>query len=135
MLRLSKKSEYALMAVKYIALQQERNCITAKEIAIKYNLPYELISKILQRLVKSNVINSVQGARGGYKLSKLPSDISIMEIISAVEPDYQITKCFKEGSSKENCEHLNCCMIREPLRKIQGEIDKLFRNMTVTEFI
>src|SRR5690606_6440290 len=113
MLRLSKKSEYALMAVKYIALQQERDCITAKEIAVKHNLSYELISKILQRLVKSNVICSIQGARGGYRLSKLPSDISLMEIISAVEPGYQITECFNKESSEENCEHFNCCMIRE----------------------
>lgn len=135
MLRLSKKSEYALMAIKYIALQQAKNCVTAREIAINYNIPFELVSKVLQQLAKYNVVNSVQGAKGGYRLSKLPSDISIIEILSAVEPDYQITNCMKLNSSEEDCEHFNCCRIRDPLIKIQNEIDKLFKNMTVTEFI
>jgi len=135
MLRLSKKSEYALMAVKYIALQQEKNCVTAREIAENYNLPYELVSKVLQRLTRYNVVNSVQGAKGGYKLSKIPADISLIEIITAVEPNYQITNCMKENSSTKDCEHFNCCMIRNPLIKIQNEIDKLFKNMSVTEII
>jgi Rrf2 family protein len=135
MLRLSKKSEYALMAVKYIALQQEKNCVTAREIALNYNLPYELVSKVLQQLARFNVVNSVQGAKGGYRLSKIASDISLIEVISAVEPNYQITNCMRENSSREDCEHFNCCKIRNPLIKIQNEIDKLFRSMTVTEFI
>lgn len=135
MLKLSKKSEYALMAVKYIALQNGRNCITAREIADKYSLPYELVSKVLQQLTKYNVVNSIQGARGGYRLSKIPADISIIEIISAVEPNYQITNCMKENSSIKDCEYFNCCMIRNPLIKIQSEIENLLKNMTVTEII
>ncbi len=135
MLRLSKKSEYALMAVKYIALQQEKNCVTAREIAANYNLPFELVSKVLQQLTRFNVVNSVQGAKGGYKLSKIPDDISLIEVITAVEPNYQITNCMREDSSIKDCEHFNCCMIRNPLIKIQNEIDKLFKNMSVTEII
>jgi Rrf2 family cysteine metabolism transcriptional repressor len=135
MLRLSKKTEYALMAVKYIALQQEKNCVTAREIAQSYSIPFELISKILQQLTRYNIVNSVQGARGGYRLSRIPSAISIIEIISAVEPNYQITNCMKESSSENDCEHFNCCKIRNPLIKIQNEIDKVFKSMTVTEFI
>ncbi len=135
MLRLSKKSEYALMAVKYIALQQDKNCVTAREISNNYSIPYELVSKVLQRLARFNVVVSLQGAKGGYRLSKLPSDISLIEVISAVEPNYQITSCMKENSSSDDCEHFNCCKIRNPLIKIQTEIDKIFKNMTVTEFI
>jgi len=135
MLKLSKKSEYALMAVKYIALQQEKNCVTAREISKNYSLPFELVSKVLQKLTRYNVISSVQGSRGGYKLSKIPANISLIEIISAVEPHYQITNCMNENSSSKDCQHFNCCMIRNPLIKIQNEIDKLFKNMSVTEII
>jgi len=135
MLRLSKKSEYALMAVKYIALQNGKACVTAKEISQSYNIPYELVCKVLQRLTKNNVITSFQGAKGGYRLSKLPSDIFLIEILSAVEPDYKITNCMKQNSSEEDCQHFNCCRIRNPLIKIQNEIDNLFKNISVTEFI
>lgn len=135
MLKLSKKSEYALMAVKYIALQQNKTCVTAREIAKNYNLPYELVSKVLQQLTRYNLILSIQGAKGGYKLGKGPSDISLIDIISAVEPRYQITNCIKEGSSVEDCEHYDCCMIRDPLIKVQNKIDNLLKNITVTEII
>lgn len=135
MLRLSKKLEYALMAVKYIALQQEKNCVTAREIADNYNLPYELVSKVLQQLTRYNLVTSVQGARGGYRLSRIPEDIFLLEIISAVEPNYQITNCMNERSSEKDCEHFNCCKIRNPLIKIQIEIDNLFKRMSLTEFI
>ncbi len=135
MLKLSKKSEYALMAVKYIALQQEKNCITAREISQSYNIPYELISKILQQLTKYNIINSIQGKKGGYRLSRIPGNISLIEVITAVEPKYQITNCMREDSSVDDCQHFNCCMIRDPLIKIQNEIDKLFKNMSITEII
>jgi len=135
MLKLSKKSEYALMAVKYIALQQNRACVTAREIASNYNLPYELVSKVLQQLTRYNVVFSIQGARGGYKLSKGTSDISLIDIISAVEPRHQITNCMMEGSSVEDCEHYDCCMIRDPLIKVQSKIDNLLKNIMITEII
>jgi len=135
MLKLSKKSEYALMAVKYIALQQDKTCVTAREIAKNYNLPYELVSKVLQQLTRYNVVLSIQGAKGGYRLGKGTSDISLIDIISAVEPRHQITNCMMEGSSVKDCDHYDCCMIRDPLIKIQNKIDNLLKNITVTEII
>jgi len=134
MLRLSKKTEYALMAVKYIALQQ-KNCVTAREIAENYDLPFELISKILQQLTRYKIISSIQGSKGGYRLSRIPGDISLIDIISAIEPDYHLTNCMKDGSSLKDCEHFDCCIIKNPLIKIQNEIEKLLKNMTVTEII
>ena len=135
MLKLSKKSEYALMAVKYIALQQNKSCVTAREISKNYNLPYELVSKVLQQLTRYNVVLSIQGARGGYKLSKSTSDLSLIDIISAVEPRHQITNCMMEGSSVEDCEHYDCCVIRDSLIKVQSKIDNLLKNIMIREII
>jgi Rrf2 family protein len=135
MLRLSKKTEYALMAVKYIASNDDKNCITAKEISNSYNISYELVSKALQQLVKYEVVQSIQGARGGYRLSKTPGNVTLMDIILAVEPDYKITCCMKENSSNDDCEHFHCCEIRDPLIKVQKEIDNLFINITINEII
>ena len=70
MLKLSKKSEYALMAVRYLAINSAGKYSTAKEISEFYNIPYELASKVLQQLVRKNVISSYQGIRGGYTLLK-----------------------------------------------------------------
>jgi len=131
MLKLSKRTEYALMAVKYIARKKENNCITAKEISEGYNIPYGLLSKILQLLTKSNIVQSFQGTKGGYTLTRSPGSMTLIDIIRAVEPDYQITDCMSPKSSEKDCNHFNCCMIREPLIKVQREIDRVFRSTTI----
>ncbi len=133
MLKLSKKTEYALMAVKYIALKNHGSCITAKEISDSYKIPYELLAKILQQLSKRDIIRSAQGVKGGYFLNKPPDKINLVEIISAVEPNYRLMDCMKEDSSETDCIHFNCCQIRDPLVKIHKEIDKIFRTTTVKQ--
>ncbi len=135
MLKLSKKSEYALMAVRYLAINSNGNYSTARDISMHYEIPYELVAKVLQQLVKKNIITSYQGVRGGYLLVKTPDQISLMEIISAIEDNYQITNCMNEKSSQKDCSHFECCMIRDPLIKVQREIDKVFQNMKVNQIL
>lgn len=135
MLKLSKKTEYALMAVKYIALKKDTQCTTAKEIADGYNIPLELLAKVLQQLKRNEIINSFQGNKGGYALSRSPENISLIDIISAIENDYQLTDCFKESSSEKDCEHFNCCKIKDPLIIVQREIDKVFKQITIKQIL
>jgi Rrf2 family protein len=135
MLRLSKKSEYALMAVRYLAINTNSKCSTARDIAQYYQIPYELVAKILQQLVKKNLILSSKGVRGGYSLMRAPEQISLMDIISAIENSYEITNCMNEKSSQTDCSHYDCCMIRDPLIKVQKEIDKLFINMKINQIL
>lgn len=135
MLKLSKKSEYALMAVRYLAINSRVKYSTAKEISDFYDIPFELASKVLQQLVKKNIISSFQGVRGGYSLVKAPEEISLIEVISAIEEKYQITDCMKETGSIEDCNHFDCCKIRNPLIKLQKEIDNLFQNMKINQII
>ena len=135
MLKLSKKTEYALMAVKFIAIKNHNSSVTAKEISEGYSIPYDLLSKILQQLTRMRIINSFQGIKGGYSLLKLPSEITLFDIIKAIEPDYQITECLHYGSTETDCDHFNCCTIRNPLAKVQKEIDKLFRSVTIQQIL
>ncbi len=135
MLKLSKKTEYALMAVKYIAVNNGGNCITAKEISSSYKISYELVSKILQQLTKFNLVQSFQGVKGGYTLPRSPNEITLIEILKAVEPNYYITDCMSESGSSEDCRHFDCCMIRNPLMKIQKQIENIFKQTTIKEII
>jgi len=65
MLRLSKKADYALMAMRHLAAHAEREAVCARELAESYDLPPELLAKVLQKLVKGRLLTSVQGLRGG----------------------------------------------------------------------
>ncbi|MDR3611476.1 MAG: Rrf2 family transcriptional regulator [Ignavibacteriaceae bacterium] len=135
MLKLSKKTEYALMAVKFMARNAADGSVTAKEISEGYNIPYDLLSKVLQQLTHKKLVNSFQGIKGGYTLNHDPENVTLFDIISAVEPNYQITDCFQEGSTEKDCTYINCCMIRDPLAKVQKEIDKLFKAVTIQQIL
>ncbi|MCJ7552781.1 MAG: Rrf2 family transcriptional regulator [Ignavibacteriaceae bacterium] len=135
MFKLSKKAEYALMAARYMALNNHGQCVTAKEISESYNISYELLAKVLQNLVKMGIINSFQGSKGGYNLSKKPEEISLTELISAVEKDYKIISCYEESSTKNDCLHLNFCKIRDPLILVQQKLDKVFQETKLVHII
>ena len=123
------------MAVKYIALNQNGSCITVKEISDKYDISFELLSKVLQRLNKHNIVSSFQGAKGGYVLNKSPFELTLIEIIQAIENDYKITDCMNGAGTTEDCRHVECCQIRDPLLKIQKEIEKVFKQTTLNQIL
>lgn len=135
MLKLSKKAEYALMATRFMALNNHGQCVNAREISDSYNISYELVAKVLQKLAKTNLIESFQGSKGGYSLAKEAEKISLIEIIKSVEPDYAITSCLNDKSTELDCSHINCCKIRDPLSLVQSKIDKVFQDTKLSHII
>src|SRR5919106_1056069 len=81
MLRLSKKADYALMAMKHLATRSDAASASAREIAEAYEIPLELLAKVLQRLVRSRLLVSVQGTRGGYRLGRAAAAIPVSDFI------------------------------------------------------
>lgn len=119
MLRLSKKADYALMAMKHLALNGERGASSAREIAEQYDIPVELLAKVLQRLVREGLLVSHQGTRGGYLLARTAAHISIAEVIAAVEGPLTVTACATEETT---CDQYAKCSIRDPLWRIKDRI-------------
>src|SRR3981081_4921329 len=93
MLRLSKKADYALMAMKHLALGRDRGSSSAREIAEQYDIPIELMAKVLQRLVRRGLLASRQGTRGGYELARRPVQISVADVIQAIDGPVTVTAC------------------------------------------
>src|SRR6185436_1851315 len=93
MLRLSKKADYALIAMKHLALRGDRGSSSAREIAGQYDIPIELLAKVLQRLVRRGLLASHQGTRGGYQLARVPAQISVADVIQAIEGPVTVTAC------------------------------------------
>ena len=96
MLRLSKKADYALMAMKHLALRGDRGSSSAREIAEQYDIPIELMAKVLQRLVRRGLLASQQGTRGGYQLARTPAQISVADVIQAIDGPVTVTACSTE---------------------------------------
>src|SRR5205085_135631 len=128
MLKLTKKADYGLIALKHLAVNQSRGSSSAKEIADCYGIPLPLLSKILQKLGKSGFLRSEQGTNGGYKLARDPRDITALEVIRTIDGPIVLTACFTEHGF---CSHSDRCNVREPLRKVHEGILKLLSSITI----
>lgn len=134
MVRLSKRVEYGLIAIRHIATRPLGELVTAKEIAEQYSIPYELLAKVLQKLSKVGLINSVHGVHGGYALGRGPDSIRVSDIINAIEGTKPaITECLADGPN--TCDVFDVCTIKSPLGKVQSSIDRAFHAMTLSEIV
>ena len=119
MLRLSKKADYALIGMKHLATRADAGSSSAREIAEQYDIPVELMAKVLQRLARRHLVISHQGTRGGYRLARPTGAISVADIIQAIDGPLTVTACSTEA---ENCGQYAKCSVRDPLWKIKDRI-------------
>jgi Rrf2 family protein len=132
MLKLSKKAEYAILAVQYLA-ENPGDKLNAKEIAQNLELSFEFLSKTMQSLMKSGLVNSIQGVKGGYVLSKPANSITLMEIMNATDEKIGIVNCM--NIEDDDCNRNDKCAIKNPMHKIQKLIDGIFVNTTIYDLI
>lgn len=134
MLHLSKKVEYGLIALRHMAMKPMGLVFTAKELAKEYDVPYELLAKVLQKLARGGIVRSLQGVRGGYVLARKPAELSVSKIIRIIEEERpMVAECYSDGA--DSCYLFDNCTIRRPLGKLQRNLNVLFDRMTVQEII
>lgn len=141
MLKLSKKADYALLALQYMATVQSGinarpRVVNTKEIAKEHHIPVELLAKVLQTLAKHQLIESHHnGPKGGYVLGRVPKDITMAQVLEAIEGPLGLTDCFHEKNDQSQCEQMDCCNIRTPLFKIQESIFQLLNSMSIEDLL
>lgn len=134
MLKLTKKADYGLIALRHLALGETGATASAKEMADAYGLPLPLLSKILQKLARGGMLQSVAGTNGGYRLTRDPARISAMEVIRAIDGPVVLTSCFTEHSGEhKNCNTSAMCTVREPLRRVHEAMLGLLEKFTIAE--
>ena len=135
MVRLSKKTEYALLALQYIGTHRN-DVVSAKEISNKMNIPFEYLSKTMQILMKHGIVISKQGKAGGYRLAKTSDEISIADVIQAIEEKnaMEIDE-WLYNLKKTTCNRLEICTIRNPLKELQSKIEKMLNTTKLSEMI
>jgi len=128
MLKLTKKADYGLMALKYLAEHPETPALSAKDVADAYGIPAQLLAKILQRLTKTGLLRSHAGMNGGYALARDPRKISAFEVIHAIDGPLFITSCTKGAKS---CDLAPGCTIKEPLARVNETIIGVLRSISI----
>jgi Rrf2 family protein len=130
MLKLTKKADYGLIALKHLAVNSGGAASSAKAIAESYGIPLPLMAKILQKLAKLGMIHSLPGANGGYKLARPADSITALEVIRGIDGPIILTRCFTEHGA---CEQSERCTVRAPLRKVHEGILQLLNDITISD--
>ncbi len=130
MLKLTKKADYGLIAMRHLAAHADLGACSAKDLAELYGMPQEALAKILQKLTKSGLLVSQYGINGGYVLARDPRKISAFEVIQAIEGPMFMTSC---STAVHDCDQSPRCTVREPLRKVSRSIEEVLSQLTIWE--
>ena len=129
MLKLSKTVEYALISLNHISQADTNSPITVRYISDLYNIPYELLAKILQKLSKQDILESIHGPKGGYKLNDNYNSLTLIEFIEILEGPFGITGCLTDSE----CDQLLNCNIITPIEKINSRLYKVFSEIKLNK--
>lgn len=134
MLRLTKKADYSLIALKHFAQRQResRDAVSAKEVADRCGIPLPITCKLLQKLGKSGFLVSEYGTNGGYRLARHPGLISALEVIRAIDGPIVLANCFTD---EMRCDHSTRCTVKKPLRRIHEGILRLLESVSIEDMV
>ncbi|MHC4266484.1 MAG: RrF2 family transcriptional regulator [Planctomycetota bacterium] len=132
MLQLTLTADYALRAVVYIASKGLDRYVPAAEIAQEQQIPRLYVSKILQCLTRSEIISTIPGRKGGAKLQRYPDEISVFEVIEAVDGSVSLNRCL---SNSEQCSRSSFCKIRPFWVKTQKSLVNTLGQARISHFV
>lgn len=127
MLRISKLSDYGTVVMVYLVGQSDRLC-NARDIALHTHLAMPTVSKLLKRLATAGLLSSVRGVHGGYRLQREARDISVAEIIYAVDEYRGLTECSVQPNA---CSLQGVCHIQGNWRLISQSIEEALESVSL----
>jgi Rrf2 family protein len=138
MLCLTKKTDYALIALAYLAQRQseEARPVSARAIAEQFDLPLPLLMNVLKELAQARLVRSTRGAHGGYALALAPGQVSLLDVVHAIEGPIRLAPCATHlHVAGEQCLHSADCPIRSPVQKLHARLSQLFDGITLADLL
>jgi Rrf2 family protein len=128
MIQLSRKMEYTLMALRYMASTKPGTLVSAKEISSHYQVPFEVVARCLQKLAQKGLVLSMSGAAGGYQLNRSWENLSLLDLHEILEGKTQLVRCL-EASNR--CEYAQKCNLIDPISKINDQMRQFYRSINL----
>lgn len=125
---LSKKVEYALMALLYMDQGGRDAVVSSKEIAEACALPVDLMGKVTQALARGGFIEAIHGSRGGYRITRSLAGVSLGDVIEAIEGPVHLVKCQHDAAE---CGRYPVCSVREPILKIHARLHSFIHGISL----
>jgi Rrf2 family protein len=127
---LRRNTDYALRAMSHLAIHWKEGFSSARKLACEEDISYPLVRKLLQRLLKANLVKSTIGSRGGFRLSKQPSKINLLEIIETIQGPLQLSGCLL---GPDICSRRKGCSVNKKLAKLQRDMTQYLRGITLDD--
>jgi Rrf2 family protein len=131
MLKLGRKVEYALIAIMHLDSLPEESLATTREIANCYNIPPDVLGKVLQSLNRHDLLDSCQGVRGGYRLQKPLAEMVLGDVVEAIEGPVHVAPC---TCSTQACPQEQTCNIKTPVYHFQEQLLGFLYSLSLNTF-
>ena len=129
MIRLTKAGEYGLRAIRYLVENGDKARISIGDISIEKKIPEPFLRKLFKPLVQKGFINSTRGVSGGVCLARKPEDITVLEVVEALEGPLALNECLLDDVT---CEFLNECGMHDVWEETQAAMAKVLRSKNLT---
>lgn len=130
MIRISMRTDYGLIALKHIAALPEGSLANAREIATHFNLPPNLLAKILQNLSQSGIIEAQKGSGGGYRMARDPGDVTLAQVFESIEGPVHMVMC---TSTDGCCSIEERCTVKNGLTSLEQKFYEFFETVTLAD--
>jgi Rrf2 family iron-sulfur cluster assembly transcriptional regulator len=131
MLKVSTKSTYAVRALLQLALERAETPIRLAGLAKKQAIPLPFLEQIFSKLRRAGVVASVRGPQGGYKLARTPDNISLADIIVALEGPLEPVLCTLPQNRTPDCHEVEGCYSRHVCKELDGELNRVLSKNTL----
>jgi Rrf2 family protein len=130
MMELTRKGEYAIRGIVYLAKQPQGKVILVSEVAEATDVPQTFLAKIFQSFAKLGLVNSFRGTGGGFLLGRPAAKITLRQVVEAVEGPIIPNRCL---SGNDTCEMEGDCTVHPVWRRVQGEIAAILDSVTLED--
>ncbi len=132
MLKITKKVEYALIALKHMSHKEGETLTSARELCEAYSMPFDTMAKVLQAMNQAGWLTSLKGIKGGYTLSSDLTQISFMQLTRAIEGQEAADVCM---GNKGMCELHGTCNIVTPVTQLHKHVTSFLENLNIDQLL
>lgn len=127
----TRETDYAVRTVLYLARERDRNA-NVTEIAQAMHIPKSFLAKILQRLVRHHILQSMRGVKGGFMLAKKPSEITLLAVMEAIQGPAGINVC---AIDSRRCRMSSTCSVHPVWVEIRKEVERRLKKQTIATLV
>jgi Rrf2 family protein len=135
-MKLSSKSMYAVRALFNMAYNRSTTPSKIDDIARGESMPPRFLEQIFQDLKKAGILGSKRGPKGGYFLTRAPEEISLRDVVAAMEGSTQVSFCRESSAAREQAnDPTTICVTSQVWKEVAGAIDSVLESVTLKDLV